>query len=75
MPYDESTADRWQDWAKEVTLRKLPFDVAHQVTRLRSGQGMSHAEAEAIFETLASTTQSHEQVLEVGRIDTLDHSM
>ena len=29
---------------------------------------MSHAEAEAIFDTLAGTVQSHEQVLEVSLV-------
>ena len=54
-----------QDWAKEVATRQLPFDAQHQIARLRSGQGMSSAEAEAIFDALAGTVQSHEQVLEV----------
>jgi hypothetical protein len=43
----------------------MPFDVQHQIARLRTGQNMGDAEAEAIFGSLAQNLETYEQVLEV----------
>lgn len=37
----------------------------HQIARLRTGQNMGDAEAEAIFGSLAQNLETYEQVLEV----------
>lgn len=44
----------------------MPFDVQHQIARLRTGQNMGDAEAEAIFAAFAQNLETYEQALEVG---------
>jgi hypothetical protein len=59
--------DAQQDWAQEARRRRIPFDVQHQIERLRTGQNMGDAEAEAIYGLFAQNLETYEQVLEVRR--------